>query len=187
MFAPGLVALSIASLIIFTITDRPTDRGFNDVEIMKKPKPPAGQKESTGGPSATEILMQDVLSNPWVWLFGVAYFFTYMIRQGTSSWFVHYLMNVKGITDLPAAAAQVSGLEIGGFFGAISAGSLPAPHFQSTQYPFCILWSLTSNSLCDAAQWQSARQPHFQFFTLESCGSRVTGAPSSRRDPICGY
>jgi MFS transporter, OPA family, sugar phosphate sensor protein UhpC len=125
MWIPGAVALTIASLIIFTITDKPQDRGFNEVEIMKKPPPKNGEMASKGGPSVKEILMQDVLPNPWVWLFAVAYFFAYAIRQGTSSWFIHYLINVKGITDLPAAAAQVSGLEIGGFFGAITAGERP--------------------------------------------------------------
>lgn len=126
MWVPGFVALAIASIIIFTITDKPQDRGFKEVEVMKKKPPPAGKEASSGGPSVKEILLQDVLPNPWVWLFAVAYFFAYAIRQGTSSWFVHYLMNVKGITELPAAAAQVSGLEIGGFFGAISAG-IPLP------------------------------------------------------------
>ena len=124
MWVPGLVALAIASIIVFTITDKPQDGGFKDVEVMKKKKEKPGQETSSGGPSVKEILMQDVLPNPMIWLFAIAYFFTYMVRQGTSSWFVHYLMNVKGITDLPAAAAQVSGLEIGGFFGALSAGTL---------------------------------------------------------------
>ena len=136
MWIPGFIALGIASIIIFTITDKPQDRGFKDVEVLKKKKQKSGQKESPGGPSVTEILMQDVLPNPWIWLFAMAYFCAYMIRQGTSSWFVHYLMNVKGITDLPAAAAQVSGLEIGGFFGAISAGT-PYPAYHARILHLC--------------------------------------------------
>lgn len=134
MWLPGFVALTIACLIVFTITDKPQDRGFKDVEVMKKTKNDTGKDKSSAGPSVKEILMQDVLPNPWVWLFAVTYFFTYMIRQGTSSWFVHYLMNVKGITELPAAAAQVSGLEIGGFFGAISAGVHSYPHYIRTLF-----------------------------------------------------
>jgi MFS transporter, OPA family, sugar phosphate sensor protein UhpC len=125
MWVPGFFALAVASLIIFTITDKPRDRGFRPVELAKS----SGSETETAtvdevqGPSVKEILMQDVLPNPWVWLFALSYFFVYLVRQGTSSWFVHYLMNVKGITDLPAAAAQVSGLEVGGFCGAISAGA----------------------------------------------------------------
>lgn len=127
MWVPALVAVSVASIIMFTITDKPAAAGFNAVETVKKDsKAPSSAAEDTDkGPSVKEILMQDVLPNPWVWLFAITYFFVYAVRQGTSSWFVHYLMNVKGISDLPAAAAQVSGLEVGGFFGALSAGKHP--------------------------------------------------------------
>jgi sugar phosphate permease len=53
----------------------------------------------------------------------------YLVRQGATTWFVHYLMNVKGVDTLAVAAAQVSGLEVGGFFGALSAG---ASHVEFT-------------------------------------------------------
>lgn len=124
MWVPALVAIGVASVIMFTITDKPIAAGFNAVESNKKDSIPSKgvETDEDNGPSVKEILMQDVLPNPWVWLFAITYFFVYAVRQGTSSWFVHYLMNVKGLTDLPAAAAQVSGLEVGGFFGALSAG-----------------------------------------------------------------
>lgn len=83
----------------------------------------SGEKEEV---SIWGILRKDVLPNPYVWLFALSYFFVYLARQGSSSWFVHYLMNVKGVEDLGTAAAQVSGLEVGGFFGALSAGAVPA-------------------------------------------------------------
>jgi hypothetical protein len=47
----------------------------------------------------------------------------YLVRQGATTWFVHYLINVKGVDTVAVAAAQVSGLEVGGFFGALSAGA----------------------------------------------------------------
>ena len=83
-----------------------------------------GEKNKEG-PDVKSILFKDVLPNPYVWLFALSYFFVYLVRQGASTWFVHYLMNVKGLESLSSAAAQVSGLEVGGFFGALSAGALP--------------------------------------------------------------
>lgn len=126
MWVPAFVAIGVASVILFTITDKPAAAGFNAVEKFQKSDTDVDEDgaDMEKGPSVKEILMQDVLPNPWVWLFAITYFFVYAVRQGTSSWFVHYLMNVKGISDLPAAAAQVSGLEVGGFFGALSAGML---------------------------------------------------------------
>jgi sugar phosphate permease len=167
MWVPAICALCIASVIIFTITDKPTDRGFPPVDAAKPapPQPPA--RPSGGAPSAApseaeasasssekaekeekakeeeatslkDILFRDVLPNPWVWLLAVTYFFVYMVRQGTASWFVHYLMNVKGVSDIAAAAGQVSGLEVGGFFGALSAGArrLSTSHFHYLVFSF---------------------------------------------------
>ena len=69
-----------------------------------------------------DVLKTDVLPNPYIWLFALSYFFVYLVRQGTSTWFVHYMINVKGVSDLGKAAGLVSGLEVGGFLGALSAG-----------------------------------------------------------------
>lgn len=125
MWIPGAIALAVASIIFFTIRDSPKQCGFPSVDAPK-PKDGGSTGKDAGGEevSVLGILKQDVLPNPWVWLFALSYFFVYLVRQGTSSWFVHYLMNVKGVDDLAVAAAQVSGLEVGGFFGALSAGML---------------------------------------------------------------
>jgi MFS transporter, OPA family, sugar phosphate sensor protein UhpC len=142
MWVPAICALSVASIILFTITDKPIDRGFAPVDAKaavatereeKEEKNGDGSTKGVPGPSVHDILFQDVLPNPSVWLFALSYFFVYLVRQGASTWFVHYLMNVKGVSVLSAAAAQVSGLEVGGFFGALSAGvhpvmALPCAH-----------------------------------------------------------
>ena len=38
-----------------------------------------------------QALTSDVLTSPYVWLFAISYFFVYVIRQGTTSWFIFYL------------------------------------------------------------------------------------------------
>jgi Major Facilitator Superfamily len=134
MWVPAACALAIASVIVFTITDKPTDKGFKPVEgpgsgdasTKSAPEPAKPAKKETKEEKDSkikEIIFKDVLPNPYVWLFALSYFFVYLVRQGASTWFVHYLMNVKGVETLGAAAAQVSGLEIGGFCGALSAGA----------------------------------------------------------------
>lgn len=74
----------------------------------------------------------------------MTYFFVYAVRQGTASWFVHYLMNVKGVESLAAASAQVSGLEVGGFFGALSAGTLPLATLRQSSPASVVLASQAS-------------------------------------------
>ena len=41
--------------------------------------------------SMMQSLSEDVLKNPYVWLFSLSYFFVYVVRQGVTSWFVFYL------------------------------------------------------------------------------------------------
>ena len=46
------------------------------------------------------------------------------MRQGVTSWFVFYLLQVKGVADAGSAALRVSGLELGGLLGSLVAGRL---------------------------------------------------------------
>ena len=78
-------------------------------------KTPAPKK-----PSMIRTLLDDVLTNPHIWLLAIAYFFVYVIRQGVTSWFVFYLKE-RGAAN-PAVA--VSGLELGGLVGSLSSGAI---------------------------------------------------------------
>jgi hypothetical protein len=62
----------------------------------------AGEKKK----GVIEILLQDVLRNPYVWAFAISYFFVYVVRQGVTSWFVFYL-KVRSHTHLPSPATLV--------------------------------------------------------------------------------
>lgn len=54
----------------------------------------------------------------------LTYFFIYVVRQGVTSWFVFYLLQVKGVADAGAASLRVSGLELGGLVGSLLAGKM---------------------------------------------------------------
>ena len=41
--------------------------------------------------SLWDLLYQDCIKSPYVWLFAIAYFFVYVVRQGVTSWFIFYL------------------------------------------------------------------------------------------------
>ena len=46
-------------------------------------------------PSLLELLLQNVLKNPYIWGMALTYFCIYVVRQGVTSWFVFYLMKVR--------------------------------------------------------------------------------------------
>lgn len=57
----------------------------------------AGAPEGGEGEKASllELLMQNVLKNPYIWGMALTYFCIYAVRQGVTSWFVFYLMKVS--------------------------------------------------------------------------------------------
>eukprot|EP01026_Neomeris_dumetosa_P058917 TRINITY_DN5499_c0_g1_i5.p1 TRINITY_DN5499_c0_g1~~TRINITY_DN5499_c0_g1_i5.p1 ORF type:complete len:538 (+),score=63.90 TRINITY_DN5499_c0_g1_i5:62-1675(+) len=122
MYAPGIIGLVMGSIILLSIRDSPAAVGYKPVEAPKAKKSKETQK--AGGPSIMDILKNEVINNPYVWLFAITYFFVYVVRQGVTSWFIFYLKEVKGVVDTAQAAVQVSGIEIGGLFGSLSAGTL---------------------------------------------------------------
>ena len=44
--------------------------------------------------SLLQLLVKNVLKNPYIWGMALTYFFIYVVRQGVTSWFVFYLMKV---------------------------------------------------------------------------------------------
>ncbi|KAL0031772.1 hypothetical protein WJX79_006580 [Trebouxia sp. C0005] len=123
MWAPGIVGVVIGLLLLVAVKDSPEKIGYPPVEIVKpnKKKDAAGveQKESL-----LQLLVQNVLKNPYIWGMALTYFFIYVVRQGVTSWFVFYLMQAKGVADAGSAAFRVSGMELGGLFGSLLAGRI---------------------------------------------------------------
>ena len=56
------------------------------------------QKQDASGneqkESLLQLLVKNVLKNPYIWGMALTYFFIYVVRQGVTSWFVFYLMKV---------------------------------------------------------------------------------------------
>ena len=89
----------------------------------------AGSSTSTNGSdlkaepeAAKQSSLALVLSRPSMWLLGLSYFFVYACRQGMANWTVLYLLEEKGVANAALAAARMSGMELGGLFGNLSAG-----------------------------------------------------------------
>lgn len=68
----------------------------------------SGDGKSKGAKLAES--MQEVLKSPAVWILAITYFFVYLVRQGSTSWLVFYLLEQKGAKDAAAAAITVSGM-----------------------------------------------------------------------------
>eukprot|EP00195_Chlamydomonas_chlamydogama_P013869 CAMPEP_0202900640 /NCGR_PEP_ID=MMETSP1392-20130828/11956_1 /ASSEMBLY_ACC=CAM_ASM_000868 /TAXON_ID=225041 /ORGANISM="Chlamydomonas chlamydogama, Strain SAG 11-48b" /LENGTH=469 /DNA_ID=CAMNT_0049587075 /DNA_START=389 /DNA_END=1797 /DNA_ORIENTATION=- len=122
MFAPGIIGLVVGVIVLLACRDKPEDIGFPPVEpVSSKPK---GEEKKKDDVDIWSALVNNVLKNPFIWGMALTYFFIYVVRQGVTSWFVFYLIKVKGVEDAAQAAVRVSGLELGGLVGSLIAGKL---------------------------------------------------------------
>uniref|UniRef100_A0A6U9RBK6 Major facilitator superfamily (MFS) profile domain-containing protein n=1 Tax=Picocystis salinarum TaxID=88271 RepID=A0A6U9RBK6_9CHLO len=123
MWAPGIIGAVIAVFLLFAVKDSPESAGFPPVEVTKDSEP-VETEESAEEISLWDNLVQNVLTNPYIWGMALSYFFIYVLRQGVTSWSVFFLMKAKGVADVAAASYRVSGLELGGLAGSLLAGRL---------------------------------------------------------------
>lgn len=124
MWAPALAGLVMGAVILFTVRDSPESVGYPPVERAQEAASKASDATHEVKPSLIKLLIDNVLTNPFIWGMALTYFFIYIVRQGVTSWFVFYLIKEKGVADAGSAALRVSGLELGGLVGSLLAGRI---------------------------------------------------------------
>jgi MFS transporter, OPA family, sugar phosphate sensor protein UhpC len=139
ILVPGLFAIALALTVTPLIQDSPQAAGLTapwarreerEREAERAKDAAAVDGENREGvlanngnkPTFREALVAHVLTNRKLWQLAFAYFFVYLIRQGTKSWLNFYLI-ARGC-DAAQAAYRLSGMEVGGIVGTFSAGYL---------------------------------------------------------------
>lgn len=129
LVVPGLVAAIWAVVVLPFMRSSPSSAGFSvPWEDVKKGDGDSRKKENSvlksGGrssPSWRKVMVESILKNRTIWCLAISYFFVYLIRNGTKSWLHFWLVDERGY-DVAAAAARMSGMEVGGIAGTFSAG-----------------------------------------------------------------
>jgi len=125
MFGPGCLALVAAAICAAAMQDGPATK--DEAEPVSEALPEKVVEEETVVASeekpAKTGLVQGLLSNPRQWVLGLAYLLVYVCRQGLGIWGVFFLLH-SGAPSAAKAAALFSGMELGGFFGNFTCGSL---------------------------------------------------------------
>eukprot|EP00741_Cyanophora_paradoxa_P006848 tig00001056_g6623.t1 len=130
MIVPGLIGIATGLAFLWAVKDDPSEVGLPPIDVFRqdfavKPKAADGEvkvEAPVAKKSSKDIVFKYVLANPAIWLLALSYFFVYFIRAGVTNWSHFYIMDVKGVTDAAEAATRVSGREIGGLLGSLSAG-----------------------------------------------------------------
>jgi len=140
MYVPGIACFLGALFVINRMRDTPQSLGLPSIEKFRNDYPSKTSKEQDKGLSTRELL-KDVLSNKYVWIIAVAYFFVYVLRMGTADWIGLFLYETKGYSALGSGGAS-SLFEIGGLCGALTAGWSSDLLFKARRGPVCTIFAV---------------------------------------------
>ncbi|HRW58375.1 MAG TPA: MFS transporter family glucose-6-phosphate receptor UhpC [Chlamydiales bacterium] len=162
MFVPGVFCILIGLFLINRLRDTPQSLGLPSVEVFRKDDSYKTEEKKDVILTTKQILFEYVLTNKFIWVLALSYFFIYAVRQAVNDWSMLYLVEEKSYSSV-RAGATVCWFEVGGFFGSLVAGWASDSIFKGKRGPvnaiftFFILssvfamWKLTGhNFLFDA-------------------------------------
>jgi OPA family sugar phosphate sensor protein UhpC-like MFS transporter len=140
MYVPGMICIGIGFFLLYCLRDTPQSLGLPPIEQFKNDYPPNEypQKEEI---SVKELLFKYVLTNPYIWILAVAYFFVYVVRGAISQWSPLFLMETRGYS-LVVANTGILWFEIGGLLGSFVAGWASDKIFLGRRGPINVLFAL---------------------------------------------
>lgn len=133
---PGIACVIIASILFFTLADRPQTYGLPHVTDYKN-------DYSAGRPSNESIkkLQMMVLKSPIVWVLGLSSALMYVARYAIHSWGPLYLQEVKNYSVVEAGIL-IGGSTIFGLAGALFSGFMSDRFFSSRRNIPTLLYGL---------------------------------------------
>ncbi len=140
MYVPGITCIGIGLFIMNRLRDTPQSLGLPTIEKYKNDYPASsrGQEKEI---SVKEILFKHVLTNRYIWILAISYFFVYIIRQAVNDFGALFLMKAKGYSMI-AASGSVFWFEAGGACGSLAAGWASDKIFKGRRAPIMVLFSM---------------------------------------------
>lgn len=142
LWMPGSMCIVVGLFLLNRLRDTPRSLGLPTIEKYRKDYDGGSEEaEEEKELSAKDILFKYVLSNKFIWILSIAYFFVYFIRTAVNDWGMIFLSDVKGISLLTAGIGM-SCFELGGVVGSLAAGALSDKVFRGRRGPVNVLFSL---------------------------------------------
>jgi MFS transporter, OPA family, glycerol-3-phosphate transporter len=89
---PAGVATIVAILLVIFVKDTPEEAGFHGLYSDEK------DHQDQDVHSDVTTVLKTILSNPNIWIIGLAYACTGAVRQSVDQWFPRYMLEVKGVS-----------------------------------------------------------------------------------------
>ncbi len=142
MYVPGVLCIIMGFFLMNRLRDTPRSLGLPEIDKMNSDytaAAPGAQEEEEI--SVREMLFKYVLSNRYIWLLGISYFFVYVIRQAINDFGALFLIKAKGYSMM-AASGSIFWFEAGGILGALVAGWGSDKIFRGQRAPVNVLFCL---------------------------------------------
>lgn len=139
MYVSGGICILVGLFIMNRLRDTPQSLGLPPVEKYKNDYTASKQKEKADL-TVKEILWGYVLTNKYVWVLAISYFFIYVIRTALNDWSMLYLKEARGYSPFILGSCVVW-FEVGGFVGSLAAGWSSDILFKGKRMPVNILFT----------------------------------------------
>jgi sugar phosphate permease len=128
LIVPGVIGCVMGCIVYTMVRDSPEQLGLPSATtvagVKDIPAPKTDPRSDSSSGAKAKAGLTEVLKRPQMWILATSYFVVYAIRQGIVNWSHFYLLEERGVASAAEAAARVSGLELGGLVGNLTAGPL---------------------------------------------------------------
>ena len=133
-FVPAVIALIMTLVIWFLLPDTPPSVGLPEFEGTHVELP-----EKKSHEDFKAFVLQQVFSNPYIWILSAANFFVYALRYAVFNWSPTMLLEVRHIKILHAAG-MLSGFEAFGAAGALLGGWVSDRYLGGRAARTCVIY-----------------------------------------------
>jgi OPA family sugar phosphate sensor protein UhpC-like MFS transporter len=132
MFIPAVITFAVGVWTFNRLRDTPKSMGLPTVEKFKNDLDISSNKQDKEQLSQKSILWKYILTNKYIWILAISYFFILMIRTAMNDWTMPYLIEQKGYTYTQAGQGILF-FELGGVLGSLFAGWFSDRFFRGTR------------------------------------------------------
>lgn len=92
---PGIISVVCAAYLYWRLRDTPQSVGLPPIEEFKNDYPANEKDDHERELTTKELIVDNILKNPMLWLFAAANFFVYIVRYSLIDWGPTYLKEAK--------------------------------------------------------------------------------------------
>ncbi|MBF0207581.1 MAG: MFS transporter [Oligoflexia bacterium] len=171
-YIPGIIAIVVGILLVFTLRDRPTSIGLPNVEqYHENSEEIVSEKSKTNIKEYFQTFKDQILLNNTIWLVALSCLFLYIVRYGTIDWLTKFMVEVKQY-KINQAAYKLSLIPLFGVIAPVVIGYIANKFFKGKNVLISILALVCT--IIAIVTFKCTNNWIIEFMALGLLGSAVT-------------